>query len=85
MSSLRPLNRNPKYMIGEYSKMFDIEQISSNKQFVSNPYKPDNCKCNDNVCFSLSRGAAACRPDNAKTLLYSAEGKMLNITLKSKI
>ncbi len=79
MSSLRPLNRDPKYMTGDYLKMFDIESIPSNKHFVSNPYKPGSCKCNDNVCFSLSHGAVACRPDATKTLVYNAEGRMVEI------
>ena len=80
--SLKPLNREKKYMTGDYAKQFDIESHSSNKRFVSNPYKPGHCECNDQVCFSLTKGALPCRPDKTTMLVYNAEGKVVKVPVQ---
>ena len=77
--SLRPLNHDPKYMSGDYAKMFQIESIPSNRAFVQNAYKPGTCQCNDNVCFSLTKGAMPCRPDKTKMLWIGADGTVQTI------
>lgn len=59
--SLRTLNRDPKYATGEYSKMFDIDILPSNADFVRNPYKPGDCSGTGLVCFSLTKGAKKCK------------------------
>jgi hypothetical protein len=56
----------------EYSKMFEIEPIDSNRNFVQNAYKPGNHEC---VCFSLTNGASPCRTvrrPNKNALSFSA-------------
>ena len=68
-------------MSGDYKDMFEIDKISSNKHFVSNPYKPGGCRCDDTVCFSLHKGAVACRPDKKRPLVYNAEGQMVQIVI----
>lgn len=69
-------------MTGEYAKMFNIEEIESNKHFVRNPYKSGTCKCGDMVCFSLTNGALPCRPDKTKMLVYSTEGTITSVPVK---
>jgi hypothetical protein len=68
-------------MTGEYAKMFEIEQTSSNKNFTQNSYKPGNCRCGDMVCFSLTDGALPCRPDQNKMLLFNTEGKLVSVPI----
>jgi hypothetical protein len=82
MSVSRHLNRDPKYATGEYTKMFEIDEHQSNQHFVKNPYQPGKCQCGDMVCFSLTNGALACRPDKTKMLVYSSEGKLVSAPLK---
>lgn len=77
--SLRPLNRDPKYMNGEYKKMFKIPSHQSNKQFAANPYKPKTCECGDQVCFSLTKGALPCKPDKTKMLVWNATGQVIQV------
>lgn len=76
----RTLNRDPKYMSGDYAKMFIIEPIESNKHFVRNPYKPGNC--DDIVCFSLTNGALPCRPDKTKMLIFNSEGNLTSVPVR---
>lgn len=75
--SLRPLNRDPKYMSGEYKEMFKIPSHDSNKRFVSNPYNPSNGS--DKTCFSLTEGARPCKPDNTKILVWNAVGDVIRV------
>jgi len=80
--SLRPLNRDPKNMTGDYKKMFKIASHDSNKQFVSNPYKPGKCECSDQVCFSLTKGAIACKPDKTQMLVWNAQGEITQVPVR---
>lgn len=77
--SLRPLNRDPKYMSGDYKKMFKIASHDSNKHFAANPYKPGTCECGDQVCFSLTKGALPCKPDKTQMLVWNAAGEVVQV------
>lgn len=77
----RTFNRDPKYMTGEYTKMFDIEPIPSNKQFATNPYT-QAYKCFDTVCFSLTNGALRSDVDRTQMLVYTPEGKLIKVPAK---
>lgn len=79
--SLRPLNKDPRYMSGEYKKMFDIDSHQSNDEFSKNPYVPGKCKCLDTVCFSLTKGAIPCLPNKTKMLVWNAEGVVTTVPL----
>lgn len=76
-----PLNRQPKYMSGEYAKMFDLAVHDSNRTFANNPYKPNTCRCGDQVCFSLTKGALPCRPDDNSMLVWNATGNIMSIPI----
>lgn len=74
----RTFNRDPKYMTGEYAKMFNIEPIPSNKEFATNPYN-QACGCGDTICFSLTNGALRCNPNRTQMMVYSPEGKLVTV------
>lgn len=75
----RTFNRDPKYMTGAYAKMFEIEPIASNAQFVQNPYKPNTCRCGDTVSFSLTEGARKCQRDQTKMAIFNTEGQLVTV------
>lgn len=75
-ASLRPLNRDPEYMTGDYASMFNLDVHAGNKKFAENPYKSGSCKPTDRVCFSLTDGALPCAPDQTKIVSYGADGKL---------
>lgn len=69
-------------MTGDYAKMFEIEPISSNSNFVKNQYKPGTCQSTGIGCFSLIDGALPCRTDNTKMMVYNAEGKLVSMPVQ---
>ena len=74
--SLRPLNRDPKYMSGEYANMFDIPVHQSNKGFAQNPYSQMRCGASKAVCFSLVNGAMPCQTDDKNIIVWRAMGDL---------
>lgn len=78
----RTFNRDPKYMSGEYTKMFEIESLSSNSNFVKNQYKPGTCQSSGMSCFSLIDGALPCQANNTKMLVYNAEGELMSVPVQ---
>jgi hypothetical protein len=80
--SLRPLNRDPKYMSGDYANMFDIPVHQSNQGFATRPYVPASCRPGDSVCFSLTNGSIACRPDQDSLLIWRATGDLTSLSIK---
>lgn len=78
----RSVFRDPKLMTGDYAKMFDLEQHPANVHFVRNGYQTGKCQCGDMVCFSLTNGALACRPDKARMLVFNTEGDMVSVPIK---
>lgn len=78
--SLRPLNRDPMYMSGDYGRMFDIPAHQGNQAFVYNPYTPAKCSASKAVCFSLINGAIPCQFPSDNIVVWRAMGDLGTIT-----
>jgi len=77
--SLRPLNRDPKYMSGPYASMFNIPVHQGNAGFAQNPYKGSSCHPSDITCFSLVNGVVPCYNDNRSQMVWRATGDITKI------
>lgn len=81
--SLRPLNRDPTLMSGDYAKMFEIPSHQSNATFVANPYVLKNPACSRAMCFSLTHGQVPCRVGSDGDVVdYKAEGTLVTMAKK---
>jgi len=81
--SLRPLNREPQYMSGDYAKMFNIPVHQSNQGFAMNPYRPGTSRPEQCVCFSLINGNVPCGqydPNNINVWRTTGELAKLPLT-----
>lgn len=83
--SLRPLNRDPKYMSGPYAGMFDIPIHQGNARFTSSPYRPGVCRPEDIACFSLTRGNEPCTHDPANLLVWRSTGELAKLPMHARI
>ena len=79
--SLRPLNRDPRYMSGDYASMFNIPVHQSNANFASNPYKPGTCQPEDIVNFSLTQGGLPCNPDRSNVTVWRTTGELSKLSV----
>jgi hypothetical protein len=83
--SLRPLNRDPKNMSGEYSKMFELQVHAGNKEFSLNPYNPKDNSPASIPCFSLVHGAGKGKADMEKVIVWRASGDLTSLSHKDLI
>ena len=83
--SLRPLNRDPKNMSGEYSKMFDLVVHKGNKGFALNSYNPQDNNPASIPCFSLIHGAAKGTVEMEKLVVWRAGGDLTLLSQKDLI
>lgn len=83
--SLRPLNRNPKYMSGRYIRMFDIPVHQSNKGFAQNPYNHLKCDQGSVTCFSLMKGALPCNNDLNQISIWRSLGDLKTLPRSHKL
>ena len=82
--SLAPLNRDPKYMSGEYANMFNIPVHPGNNAFASNPYRPATCFPGESVCFSLKGGMLPCKQDPDTLVIWRPTGDLTELQLRQK-
>lgn len=77
--NLKPLKKGK----GSYAKQFQIDQHSSNKDFVENPYVPKKCKATDLTAFSLTHGSGGvCQKDKSLMMGYDSQGRLSKVPAK---
>ena len=82
--SLRPLNRNPKYMSGSYISMFDIPLNPANKEFVKNVYDRNKCNEGSVTCFSIKQGALPCNNNLNQISVWRSIGDLKTLPRSHK-
>lgn len=80
--NLKTLNQNKHLAQGDYAKQFQIDEHSSNKDFVKNPYVPKKCDVSDLVAFSLTKGSSDCQHDKSLMLNYDSQGRIRKVPEK---
>lgn len=74
-------NKFRKFQDGSYKEQFCLYQNPSNKYFVENPLRQEQCKnMSDVVCYDVALGASACKDCQSPILSYDIQGNLIKRT-----
>ena len=80
--NLPTLNQYERFSKGDYVKQFKLSPNTQNQDFITNSYTPNRCDVSDLVCFSLTKGAMPCKPDQTLMLGYNVAGELVTTKIR---